>query len=487
MSTLRIRPKDVQAGSADDKRAVSALAKLLGDELRDVRFSVTHLARADTEIVPDPSGGLTTTTLEETSNKELDAAGLKALHDAGAWKRDLFRSHISVETLHRFERTAARTGFESLLDDFRVLSDGHVAHALGSVFRRHDHLYLSIESDSPSKSIGVSESADLWSFLLVDACLGTPRRTAAKVLHWVRGAHLAFETRVLLGRLNAASSFALASGLAVERLPRKSKDLDHWLPGSFGLALSDYLDRTMLRIPCRIAPVLSKPNKVASQHNGVPTESWETSANIEATWQLPLGGVHELMRALSLICDVAVETPMIWTDYGDHAHFGRQAGMSNMGSGEPTPRSATESSLTADNLKEALRLQPELRKPPADVQTALQYWLKSKARRPDDADRLVFLRTALEALFLDSGNDRELTFRLATNGAWYTGRNRVERRRRYDVLKKVYRAASGAVHGGRVKNAGTLLKEGQKICRQAILKRLRSSQAPVWPDIVFGR
>ena len=122
------------------------------------------------------------------------------------------------------------------------------------------------------------------------------------------------------------------------------------------------------------------------------------------------------------------------------------------------------------------------------VRTAFEYWLKSKARRPDLADRMVFLRTALEALFLDGGNRAELTFRLATNGAWYTGRNPAERRQRYNTLKNVYAAASGAVHSGRVNStAEKLLTDGQEICRLAIQKRLRFGRDPVWEDIVFGR
>ena len=125
---------------------------------------------------------------------------------------------------------------------------------------------------------------------------------------------------------------------------------------------------------------------------------------------------------------------------------------------------------------------------PRSVHIAFEYWLKSKARRIDLADRLVFLRTALEALFLDDGNRAELTFRLATNGAWYTGRNSAERRQRFDTLRNVYAAASGAVHSGRVKKTGEkLLSDGHEICRLAILKRLCSGRVPVWKDIVFGR
>lgn len=474
--------------SADDEKAVSMLTKLLRAEIREARFSLTHLAPADAEVVPSPFGKLVQTKSQnKISKKELDARGLKALHDAGAWKRELFQFDIRVDVLRRgLHHSTRRTEFNCVLDDLGIRSDDHVAHALGPLLRGYSH--SSGKRDFPHKSITVSETAELWKYLLVDACLGTPRRTATKVLGWARGAHLAFETRVLLGRLCAASSFTLASGFAVERLPRKSMHLDYRLQPGFGTALTDYLDRTLLRIPCTVAPVLSKPTKVIDQQGDIPVVSWNSSANVETTWQLPLGGVQELTRALSLVCNVAVETPMIWTDYSDHAHFGRPYGTFNAGGGEPTPRSATEITLTAELLKEAIRLQPALSNAPASIETALQYWLKSKSRRPDDADRLVFLRTALEALFLDRGNRAELTFRLATNGAWYTGRNREERRQRYNVLKNVYGAASGAVHAGCVNSAGVaLLNDGQEVCRLAILKRLRSKQDPVWEDIVFGR
>ena len=476
--------------SADDRKISSTLTALLRAELRDARFSVTQLARGNVEFVPSDHGGSTTSTLEETSEKELDARSLRVLHREDIGKRELFESDVRVKALFRGVESATRLAeFERLLDDIGVLSEGQIAHALGSVIPAY-HRSSVVLTDSPEKSISVSATSELWSDLLVDACLTTPRSTAGKVRRWVSGAPFTFETRVLLGRLNATSPFSLASGLAVERLPRRNDRLEGWFPtGSSGM-LSDYLHRTLLRIPCRFSPVLAKPTKITKQVDGTPVASWETSANIESTWPLPLGGIHELGRALSLVCDVAVEMPRIWSDYGDHLHFGQQSGSSWYGilSSELPPRTDTDPTLTADDLKKALRLQPELRDMADSVETAVRYWLKSKARRSDPVDRLVFLRTALEALFLDRGNRAELTFRLATNGAWYTGGNPAERRQRYNTLKDVYAAASGAVHSGRVKNAAErLLTAGQEICRLAILKRLRSRQDPVWENIVFGR
>ena len=473
--------------SAEDRNPASALTRLLRAELRDARFSVIHLGPTNTIFRPSEFGGGTSSDMEETFKEKLDARGLQAMHQEGVWKRESFQSDIQVKTLSqsadRFDE------FERLLDDIGVLSEGCVAHALGSVIS-HCYKWAEVPAYAPEKSFSVSAATDLWSYLLVDACLTTPRRTATKVLRWVRGAPLSFETRVLLGRLNAPSSFTLASGLAVERLPRRSDRLEGWFPNGSGVARSDFLDRTMLRIPCKISPVLSKPTKITRKLDGTPIQSWENTAAIESSWPLPLGDIHGLGRALSLVCNVAVEMPHIWLDYSEHAHFGLRLDRSSpgIGSRELPPRTDTDPALTADVLKEAFRLQPQLRKMPGSVHTTFEYWLKSKARRPDLADRLVSLRTALEAIFLDRGNNAELAYRLATNGAWYTGRNPAERRQRFDTLKDVYRVASGASHSGRVKrDAEKFLTDGQEICRLAVLKRLRSGQEPVWKDIVFGR
>ena len=472
------------------RKFASELTRLLRAELRDCRFVVSSLATTDTEFVPGEYGGSTSSNVEETAREELDAQGLKALHQAGNWRHDPTRHDIRTQALFSIAEGAARlAAFERLLDCIGVLSEGCVAHALDAVISTRYGSTVG-SSDAPDKSIGVSTTADVWSYLLVDACLTTPRRTAGKLLRWVRGAPFAFETRVLLGRLNAASSFALANGLSVERLPRRIDSLEGWFAASSDSALSDYLDRTMLRIPCRLSPFLTKPARITERLDGSRVQSWKFSADITATWPLPPGGVHELARALSLVCDVAVELPRIWSDYSEHAHFGQRSSRSWMsyGASDLPPRASADPELTADGLKRALRLQPKLRNMPDSLNTALRYWLKSKSRRSDPADRLVFLRTALEILFLPKESHGEFTYRLATNGAWYTGRDRAERQEIFDDLKKAYNAASAAVHTGSASDAqAPLLEQGQAICRRAILKRIRTGQAPVWEDIVFGR
>ena len=102
-----------------------------------------------------------------------------------------------------------------------------------------------------------------------------------------------------------------------------------------------------------------KPPAVTVQSAHGRTEPWQeiVRTKLERKWALPSGGIYDLTRALSLVCDVAVETPLIWTDYGDHAHFGKRHGVANMGTNRPLPRSTSESPLTGEGLKEAMRLQ----------------------------------------------------------------------------------------------------------------------------------
>ena len=174
--------------SAEYSNRASALTKHLRAELRDTRFSVTHLAHGHIEFVPGDHGSSTRSTLEETSNEELDARGLKTLHQGAAWKRAIFRSAIRVKALRRGSESAARLDeFERLLDDIGILFESHVAHALGNLLPGYRH--STVQTDAPEKSTGVSTTADLWSYLLVDACLTTPRRTANKVLGWACGTH----------------------------------------------------------------------------------------------------------------------------------------------------------------------------------------------------------------------------------------------------------------------------------------------------------
>ena len=389
--------------SITEKVKVTDLARLLREELRQVRFSVARMEHGDIKLTA--SGGMSTI-LESNVEEEHDADSLREYHDEGSWKRDLFRSPLRIDPLPSGSAATARcTAFEELLDDIGVLSDGHVAHALGSLLP--GFTTATIQTDSPEKTIGVAKTMDLWRYALIDACLETPRRTATKLLRWARGGHVAYETCVLLGRLRAPTTIKLANGITVERLPDRTEHLAQRLRCGAGIPPSDYLGRTLLRISCTIAPGLSRPTKITRQRNGPPADSWEVSPAVGSNWSLPAGGVNQLVRALSLVCDIAVEAPVIWSNYGDHAHFGQRYGSSMTGGGDIPPRHLNEFPLTSKLCHESLRLQPKLLRATAEIETAIRYWLKSKARDVDVADALVY-----------RGGPQSLD-RLAANLRWY--------------------------------------------------------------------
>ena len=94
--------------SAEDRNRASALERLLRAELRDARFSVTRLAPANTEFVPNELGGGTSSDIEETFKEEFDARGIRSLHQEDVWKREPFGSNVRVTALSRNSDGAIR-------------------------------------------------------------------------------------------------------------------------------------------------------------------------------------------------------------------------------------------------------------------------------------------------------------------------------------------------------------------------------------------
>ena len=82
---------------------------------------------------------------------------------------------------------------------------------------------------------------------------------------------------------------------------------------------------------------------------------------------------------------------------------------------------------------------------------AVTRWAQGALPSTITADRLVDLRIAMEALFIDSNND-ELSFRLATTCARYLGETLEEKKRIYDSVKGFYRVASQVIHGTELAN-----------------------------------
>ena len=472
-----------------ESRNISVVAKLLKDELAGVRFAVEWLKEGQITLISDGMGGHITTTLEVDSQKELDAHELKIMHEQGKWKTGLMGSQIRVRIKdHDHKSRSRRNDLEAILDGYGVLCEGHVGHVLGDVLKGY-HRSKGV-SDRPHMSVGVCDLAELWRYLVIDACLLTPKKTAKKLSNWARGAKVEFETRVLLGGIKTQENIALRNGIRVEKLAEKRSELENRLPISSGIGLSEYLGRTLLRIPCTIGPGLWKPKKVTQKIGDLPATSWEVPIDISSEWALEKGTIQELCQAISVICDVKVEAPVIWSDFGEQAHFGERHSITRAGTGESIGWSKGESEMTREELQKAMRFFRNMggRRAEDEIQVAIRHWIRSKSHKLPIVEKLIHLRITLEALYLDKSDSGEYGFRLAIRGAWYAGRNQEDRQKCYKALKKAYNVTSGAVHTGRVKkeaHAKKVLEESQEICRKAIMKRMGSKKNPVWNEIIL--
>ena len=122
------------------------------------------------------------------------------------------------------------------------------------------------------------------------------------------------------------------------------------------------------------------------------------------------------------------------------------------------------------------------------LRVPIQRWRRSKAAR-NGVDLAIDLRIALESLFLDEGNNAELSFRLALRAAWYLGAGGHERTRIFEALREAYNIGSKAVHTGKGYDdeIPAELAAAQDICRMSILRRISDGgKPPDWKKVVLG-
>ena len=121
------------------------------------------------------------------------------------------------------------------------------------------------------------------------------------------------------------------------------------------------------------------------------------------------------------------------------------------------------------------------------LRVPIQRWRRSRAAS-NGVDLAIDLRVALESLFLDRGNNAELSFRLALRAAWYLGAHKYERTQIFNVLREAYEIGSKAVHTGEGYDdtIPVNLTMAQDICRAAILRRIgEEGNPPDWKKLVL--
>ncbi|MDE2988917.1 MAG: hypothetical protein OXT70_12820 [Chloroflexota bacterium] len=338
---------------------------------------------------------------------------------------------------------------------------------------------------------------------------------AAAVLGSVRAAELIeawaevhpweYKILVILSDVHVDECIELAQGLRMYTLPTSSDAVPASLPRGLMRddSMANLLGHTLLEIDAATSPALSVPSL-----RGDARSTFNTSTALAEC--LPEG----FFRALSLVCGRRVGMAWSWVDYGEAGAFTRRMPSFLAGTGEGLSKLSSSWSMAqssgvielgnhvrpAANLSEAglhraWALRNELqRRYDTDqrFQIAVSRWIEAASPGVLSPDRLIDLRVALEALYLDSGTG-ESRFRLALTGARHLRNGMEDRREVYKSLAEFYGLASRVVHGeplptGEKKRASTLALADQvtNLCRDGILKIVEQRKQPKWIDVLLS-
>ena len=140
---------------------------------------------------------------------------------------------------------------------------------------------------------------------------------------------------------------------------------------------------------------------------------------------------------------------------------------------------------------------------PENINRAIGRWLESKGRR-NPIDIMIDLRIALEALYLADQTSLEMSYRLSTRAAWHLGQKVEDRKKLQKFFKTIYEISSSSVHSESINDSKIrkvtnldkteFITKSQDLCRNAILKFLKSEKTPkkkedwsdYWSDLTLG-
>ena len=328
------------------------------------------------------------------------------------------------------------------------------------------------------------------------AVLG-PGRAAGLVGQWAEGKPRNYKIMTVLAGALTEDAIKLDEGLRAYRLPVSSNDLPSSTPRL--RRVERILGRTLLEVDVSTSPALFVP----------PGDDAEIL--LETRTALDGTSFDMFLLALSLICNRKVDVASHWNDHGDAESFAAtgqsgswtepemtlellgkgfthtpSTGLTELFSFTPPPPNLFESGLRrAWNLRTELqrRMESESR-----FRVAVTRWSKAASPGVMNADRLIDLRVALEALYLDSGGG-ESKFRLSVTGARHLATGLDDRRAVRKALSGFYDLASKVIHGtalDRDKEDLPLVERVMTLCRDGILKVVEERNQPVWTDLLLS-
>ena len=117
---------------------------------------------------------------------------------------------------------------------------------------------------------------------------------------------------------------------------------------------------------------------------------------------------------------------------------------------------------------------------------AVTRWARAALPGEINADRVVDLRIALEALYIDSDHG-ELGFRLSVTGARHLGVTLESRKAIRKSLGDFYNLASRVIHGTILRRTRdvSIVDTASKLCRDGIIKILEERHRPDWTELLL--
>ena len=377
---------------------------------------------------------------------------------------------------------ALTSELRSRMRPFVEPSEDIVGHAVSSI---RPTGRMSIKT-YPSQLVGrqaFSKVSDLTeAFVVAAGCLGADR-AIEMLLQWIAGEPLRYRTCVLLPYVTINQTLQ-ADGVRLAELPASVDMLPSSLPLTGSIAVEEFLRAVVLSVETHAGPVFFRPQTGEDrEHKVQPTCVLGDERLVMETF----------CESISLAADDYVRHRWMWSDYGDVTAFGLGEPESCSGprdAGYSWPKARISRKILKDALK-IHRIRTHVCEESRRLETSITRWVKSKDRAPSARrleDSFIELRIALEALYLDN-EQGELSFRLATNGAWDLGSTPSQRESYFKILRQAYNVSSRAIHGGRVnpkESSWRLLRDAQAACRKGILKRLERPGSPDWLRLVLG-
>ncbi len=380
------------------------------------------------------------------------------------------------------------------LSAYLDVAGGRIGHCFGVV--GDSQPYVTFTPDSVVETQAMSSLSDFARGLIRAATVLGSDRAAMLLSQWADGEPRRFKIVVVLAGVWVDEDIDLNEGLRVYRLPVSSDLLPTSTPNMTQEAMSRILGHAALEIDASTRPALFVPQ--------------EDKVLLHSRTALDEVSLDSFFLALSLVCNQQVGLAWSWNDYGESGTFtetGRNSSMLGPGmelsthgktrtyhpstgvvelsSFDPPPPNLCEKSL-----RRAWELRTELqRRTDSDqrFKVAVTRWAKAATPGVLSPDRLIDLRIALEALYLDS-SDSELGFRLSITGARHLGADLRERKAVRKSLADFYRLASGVIHGVPLKSKAdvSLVDRAMKLCRDGILKIVEQRNQPDWTEFLLS-